>query len=464
MVTLSRFSHCFNLGDSVALYHSLRMKPVYLSREEYRALQTYIANSNAAQNDVPLPLKQVVEELTKWKVLKKETDEDDKVLKFIRSGVPEPAINVCYFILSEQCNLACKYCFLGNNDHEKRRRFAVGNMCKETAEKALLFFIRQIELSGANSPENKPAIIFYGGEPLINFEVLEYVAQRIQQLRPQVDSIRNIELSVITNGVLLDEHRINRLKALDVGIGISIDGCTEETNAMRVDRAGQLSFKHVVKTLDKTKELGVDVSLSITLTDETIKDKQKVLDLITKYEVKGLGFNILLSDEVFKPRDGYDEAAAQFIIDMFVDLRKLGVYEDRIMRKLKAFSKARVYFSDCAATSGAQIVITPDGCVGICHGCLADRHYFVSSVEDATFDARTNPVFKEWARLTPVCREECLSCAALGICGGGCPINAKHSAPESTIHSLDKRFCTHAKKTLEFLIHDLHRIMQTHKG
>lgn len=460
MVTLSRFSHCFDLGDSVAMYHSLRMKPVYLSKEEFRELQPYLKDPKVVWDNVPLPIRQVAEELIKWKIIKTEPDEDEKVLQFVQSGVPEPAVNVCYFILSDQCNLACKYCFLGNNNFEKRKKFAVGNMCKETAEQALSFFIRQLELSGATALDNKPSIIFYGGEPLINFEVLEFVAQRIQQLRPQVKSLRNIELSVITNGILLDEHKINRLKELNVAIGISIDGCTEETNVMRVDRSGQLSFKHVIKALDKAKDLGASVSLSITLTEETIKDKQKMLDLINRYEIKGLGFNILLSDEVFKPRDGYDEDASQFIIDIFVDLRKRGIYEDRMMRKLKAFSKARVYFSDCAATSGAQIVITPDGSVGICHGCLADRQYFVSSVEDTAFDARTNPVFREWARLTPVYRNECLSCSALGICGGGCPINAMRSVTGNTIHSLDKRFCTHAKKTLQFLIHDLYRIMQ----
>jgi uncharacterized protein len=90
---------------------------------------------------------------------------------------------------------------------------------------------------------------------------------------------------------------------------------------------------------------------------------------------------------------------------------------------------------------------------------LSNRKNFVSSVNDELFDARTNSVFMEWAQLTPINKTECLSCEALGICGGGCPINAMHSKQGNTIHSRDDRFCVHAKKTLDFLIKDLHRII-----
>lgn len=51
--------------------------------------------------------------------------------------------------------------------------------------------------------------------------------------------------------------------------------------------------------------------------------------------------------------------------------------------------------------------------------------------------------------------EECKNCPALGICGGGCPFNAYQQ--EKNIWALDKRFCIHAKMTLEWLIWDLYQ-------
>ena len=121
MVKLSRFAHEFDLQDAVALYHSLRMKPVYLTEKAFRDLQAWLASPfcNSA-DDAPEHLQNEVQELIKCKILTTTEDEDDRVLRFIRGRIPTPAISVCYMILSEQCNLACKYCFLGNNDKATR--------------------------------------------------------------------------------------------------------------------------------------------------------------------------------------------------------------------------------------------------------------------------------------------------------------------------------------------------------
>ena len=117
MLRISRFTHVFELGDAVALYHSLRMKPVFLTRDNYKGLQEWLASPcSITENDAPSGLKDIITHLKKYKVLTTKDDEDEKVLSFVRSKVPIPRVSVCYMILSEQCNLACKYSFLGNND------------------------------------------------------------------------------------------------------------------------------------------------------------------------------------------------------------------------------------------------------------------------------------------------------------------------------------------------------------
>lgn len=460
MVNISRFAHSYDLGDAIALYHSLRMKPVYLTKKAFRSLQAWLASSLCKKvEDAPADIRTEVNELVKYKILTQTKDEDDKVLQFVRSKIPAPAINVCYMIMSEQCNLACKYCFLGNNDCDKRGNFLLENMSVETAEQAIKFFIRQIKESGLDTEINKPVLIFYGGEPLVNYDVLEYIAKRINELRNVERSIRNIEMSMVTNGLLLDEDRIIRLHELGVSIAISIDGFTEEANSMRVDVAGKPVFSRILEKLDLCKKIGVNVSLSVTLSEETIKNTKDILKLVEKYDIKAFGFNIMMSSDTFVLPNSYNEAAAQFIIDEFIELRERGIYEDRMMRKLKAFSKSQVYFSDCAATAGGQIVIAPDGRVGICHGCLHNKQYFVANINDDDFIAVKDKNFIEWSQLTPLNHEECMDCPALGICGGGCPVNAMYLKPGNTIHSLDERFCVHSKKTLEFFIKDLYRIV-----
>ena len=185
-------------------------------------------------------------------------------------------------------------------------------MSRETADKAIDFFIRQIKLSGLDTEENTPVLIFYGGEPMVNYDVLVYIAEKINGMRDKEKCIKNLEMSMVSNGLLLTEERALKLKALGVSIAISVDGFTEDANSMRVDTAGKNVFSRILKTLDMCKRIGVDVSLSVTLSEETIKNTKDILRLVDNYGVKSFGFNILMSDENFVVPQEYNEAAAQF--------------------------------------------------------------------------------------------------------------------------------------------------------
>ena len=63
MLQFSRFTHVFELGDAVALYHSLRMKPVFLAIEDYRCLQEWLASTYSVGEASPLEIRNIVDQL-----------------------------------------------------------------------------------------------------------------------------------------------------------------------------------------------------------------------------------------------------------------------------------------------------------------------------------------------------------------------------------------------------------------
>lgn len=445
MFRLSKYSFSLDLGNHVALWHSLRLKPVFLEPYVYEDLKKGICEDQETLN-----------ELKRNKIILSTEDEDEKVKELLKSKVPKPSISLCYFILSEGCNLACKYCFLGNNS-EIRKKFSKNNMTKETAEKCLHFFIKQLENSDIDFTQYRSQIIFFGGEPLINYDVMIYVAKRVNELKEQYPILNSTDMTVISNGTLLSKERIIELDSLNVIVGISIDGASREANSMRITPSGKEAYNKIVEALDLCKELNVKPSLSITLSEETIKDIDGIMELLDKYEIQGIGYNILLSSGEYQPPEDYYEKASQFIVDSFEIFRKVGIYEDRIMRKLKTFTSSSVYLSDCGATAGGQLVFVPDGKVGICHGLLADKEDFDVTIDDEDFDARTHPTWQKWANLVPINNDYCYDCEALGICGGGCPINAREINPDKGLTCIDDRQCVHAKRTLEYLIKDLYK-------
>lgn len=443
---LSRFTHIFETGADYAYYNSLFLKPVWLSASEHwrfeegnvddKLMNTLIAN----------------------KIIVADSNDDAQLLVEAKEQLFLPYPTIMYLILSEKCNLACKYCFLGNSARDIVRH-QMPKMTRHTAEKALQYFIYQLNLKPEWSTQHKE-IIFYGGEPLLNFEVMKYVIERCRELQSEGLLDRRLNYSVITNGVLLTPEVTDFLKEHDVTVSISIDGVDRQSNSSRIDKRGEPIFDRLIQKLSMVREKNFKVGLSITLTEETIASVDKIIALADEYGINDISFNILYSAPNYSVKEDYYRRAANFIIEFYKKARQLGIYEDRIMRKINAFVEGRLYLSDCAATSGSQIVVLPDGRIGLCQGCVKSKDYFFTDIDDRT-PLETNEVMLEWSRLSPINKAECLTCEALGICGGGCPINARKNSSDGAINAVDKNFCVHARSTLRFMIEDLHSILTT---
>jgi uncharacterized protein len=107
---------------------------------------------------------------------------------------------------------------------------------------------------------------------------------------------------------------------------------------------------------------------------------------------------------------------------------------------------------DCNAAGGRQIAIAPDGSVGICHEHIMDKQHFVTNIYE-DFNPAKSSKYKEWQKHSPLYMEDCQSCIALGICGGGCVINTERKY--GTIWKPDKRFCKQTLAILDMLLKQL---------
>lgn len=452
----SSFAHRIEKQGVHAYYHALRLKPVYFTAEMASTIEHLHSCSDTneflnlfADETIKVQIVDAVNALIANKVLIKDSNADAKVISHFRSAIPRPYIQIAYFILTEKCNFGCSYCFV---KRDGQNRPSSKNMSMDVALKGLDFFCDQIAKDEKRFAEEKN-LIFYGGEPLLNTKILKFILEKVGQYKADGKLPEQTKLSIVTNGSLLSQQNIDLLTENNVAIGISLDGDECATDSCRSYTNGSPVYKDVMKGIDRCKQNDVPFSLSVTLTEQSVKEFDKTLEELQAIGSKAVGFNILLTDESFRVADGYNEAAADCIIKGFETFRKAGVYEDRMMRKVKAFAESKVYFFDCGAAGGGQIVIAPDGQVGICHGFLGGREFFPTTVNDASFDPISDETFAEWGRRTPLNMEECQGCMALGICGGGCPLNGLKN--QGSIWGLDERFCAHSKKTLDWLIWDL---------
>lgn len=358
-------------------------------------------------------------------------------------------INVLYLILTEGCNMACSYCFFeGGFD----KRPLVNPMSIQTAKKAIDLFIRCIEKYDPNWEKIK-MINFYGGEPLLNSKVLIQSLDYLSFLKAHDKLPKTLRISLVTNGTLMTSKIAKILANNEVEVGVSIDGPPKLHNQYRKTYSGIKTFDQAVKSLKILQDCNVNVGISCTVTKELADKMPEVFQwFIDNFGITKIGFNPLLDSKKFSVNDfNYYIKVAKGIIECFKIGRECGVMEDRIMRKVKAFTQQYFYDRDCSAC-GRQITVGPNGKVGICHSFYGTGHYFVKA--SSNFDPFQHLFWKEWNKRIPLNMEKCCQCPALGICGGGCGFNAfiRHGS----IHEIDDTFCSHSLYTLEWLIWDLY--------
>lgn len=152
------------------------------------------------------------------------------------------------FEVTTQCNLSCKYCCYGDC-YETFTKRKSGTLRVEYAKTFLLYY-SEILKSRRNICTNTPLILsFYGGEPLLNTDVIKQIVEFAKELSFPG---RFLRFSLTTNATHLYEH-IDYLVENDFSILVSLDG-DERNNSYRTFRNGKSSFDCVMANLQKVRE------------------------------------------------------------------------------------------------------------------------------------------------------------------------------------------------------------------
>ena len=156
------------------------------------------------------------------------------------------------FEVTEKCNLACKYCAYGNlyvsSLHREQRDLQYENIV------TLISHLKNYWESHLNQSYNRVIDVgFYGGEPLINFQLIKKVVEYTKQIE---NDLYRFSYHLTSNGLLLNKH-IDYLIENNFHLGISLDG-DADNNSFRVFKNGKESFKRVFTNLKFVQEKDPD--------------------------------------------------------------------------------------------------------------------------------------------------------------------------------------------------------------
>ena len=141
--------------------------------------------------------------------------------------------------IAHDCNLACRYCFAGEGEYHGERAL----MSYEVGKQALDFLV-------ANSGNRRNLEVdFFGGEPLLNFQVVKDLVAYGRSLEKEHD--KHFRFTLTTNGVLLNDDVMDFVNREMDNVVLSIDGRKEVHNRMRPFRNGGGSYDLIVPKFQK---------------------------------------------------------------------------------------------------------------------------------------------------------------------------------------------------------------------
>lgn len=144
--------------------------------------------------------------------------------------------------IAHDCNLACRYCFAGEGEYQGDRSL----MSYEVGKKALDFLV-------ANSGSRRNLEVdFFGGEPLLNFDVVKKLVAYGREIEKEKD--KHFRFTLTTNGVLLNDDIIEFANQEMDNIVLSIDGRKEVHNHMRPFKNGTGSYDFIIDKFKKVAE------------------------------------------------------------------------------------------------------------------------------------------------------------------------------------------------------------------
>lgn len=465
----SRFAHLLQRDGDRCIFHALNQRMIFGGPILDDAFAAFAAATTlaaarerlTAEHSQPV-VDQVISDLLRNGILVRTPCEDAEAYeKLYRKGCDTFRIQHMYLLPTSACNFRCKYCFVEDDQRHLKPEF----MDMATAENAVRVFARLSQ----GFPE--PSTTFYGGEPLLNPKTTFFALRLLRQLEAEGKFARNIRISLLTNGSLVDDEAVRVFQETRPSISVSMDGPQLLHDAARVNEHGLGTFDAAVAGYKRLQSAGLQPGISCTLNGFTIEHIDEIVDFIlTDLRPVGMGFNLLLPQVDGKSAcPGYDaEFATQQLIRAFKRLREAGIYEDRMMRRVRPFLERRMHLKDCMGVGG-QLVVAPSGRVGPCQAFLGvdDPRYFPFDIRELaeggdrlnSADIYAEPLFDEWRHRFPLNMRACADCAAISICGGGCPYAAQ--VTEGSIWEVDARVCSQAKNILDWMIWDTYEHMRS---
>lgn len=343
---------------------------------------------------------------------------DNKMLYTVETNYVnkiKPVIKAMCLNMTHDCNLRCEYCFASQGTYNGEKAL----LSFETGKKAFDFLVKN------SGKRRNLEVDFFGGEPLMNFDTIKKLVEYGRSL--EEGNNKHFRFTITTNGVLLDDEKVNYINENMDNVVLSIDGRKETNDRMRKTANAKGSYDVIVNNFKNfvNKRGSKDYFARGTYTSYNLDFSEDVKHM------RELGFDkISVEPVVAKPEEKY--ALKEEHIDILKkEYEKLAKYfiESYNNNKFQFFhfnieldGGPCIYKRSIGCGAGTEYVaVTPTGEFYPCHQFVGQEEFIIGNVDEGiTNDEIVNKFKNVSVNEKPVCK----NCWAKYYCSGGCHANA----------------------------------------
>ncbi len=344
--------------------------------------------------------------------------------------------------IAHTCNLNCEYCFASQGKYHGERAL----MSLEVGKRAIDFLI---ENSGSRV---NLEVDFFGGEPLMNFEVVKEIVAYARSIEKKYN--KNFRFTLTTNGMLVDDDVIEFANKECHNVVLSLDGRKEIHDNLRKTVNGKGSYDVIVPKFQEfvKRREGRGYYVRGTYTHNNTDFTNDI------FHMADLGFTELSMEPVVCSPDDpyaltYDDLPVLF--EQYEILAKEMLKREKEGRTLTFYhymidltGGPCIYKRISGCGSGTEyMAVTPWGDLYPCHQFVGDDKYKLGDIWNGVDN---HEVQNEFKLCNAYARPDCKDCWARLYCSGGCAANAYHAT--GSISGIYEYGCELFRKRMECAI------------
>lgn len=341
----------------------------------------------------------------------------DDYEKYSDTMVKSPVKSMCLNV-SHDCNLRCEYCFAQTGDFGGERCV----MPPGIGRRAIDFLIEK------SANRENIELDFFGGEPLMAWDTVVETVNYARSIEKQHG--KNFRFTITTNGVLLDDEKIDYINREMSNVVLSLDGRHEVTDRIRKTLNGKSVYDVIVPKFQKLVERRGDKDhyVRATFTKYNLDFTEDVLHL-RDIGFKQLSAEPVVTDEkepyalteaelprIFEEYDRLCEVMAERQNDK--DAKKFNFFHFMVDLDQGPCAIKRLRGCGCG---NDYVAVDPHGNIYPCHQFVGIDEWKMGNLNDGTFNDEIKTYF---AKTHLYSKEGCRGCWAKFYCSGGCNANS----------------------------------------